>query len=446
MICKLSSRGATLAAMEPAYSAPTLARRLGFFALIVYGIGDILGAGIYALVGKVVGIAGAGAWATFLIAALAAILTGLSYAELTARFPVAGGAAAFVRRAFPGKLIATLIGVFVLGTGMGSAATVTTAFSGYLQQLIPFPEWPAQVLLVAAMSFLSFWGIQESSRVNFVLTAVELTGLLAVIVLGAWMLNPGSTQSFLSAARADFQWSAILGGVTVAFYAYIGFEDLSNLAEEAKHPARDLPRAILIAISVSTVIYILVTLALLLHVPKAEIAASKTPLLLVFEKAGLGVVVNYFALIAILAITNTGLINLIMASRLMYGMAQEELLPKALASVHAGRRTPWLGVLVAGGAVLHLVFTGSLKVLAQTTSFLILVVFLLVHLSLLKLRWQKHPHDGMQFHSVIPALGILLCGVLLTNFDWAVVARSGILLVLGFLVCGAQCYIQVRKA
>ncbi|MCC6271962.1 MAG: amino acid permease, partial [Deltaproteobacteria bacterium] len=264
--------------MKSDLSPPTLARRLGFFALIVYGIGDILGAGIYALVGKVIGISGAAAWATFLIAALAAVLTGLSYAELSARFPVAGGAAAFVRRAFPGKLPATLIGVFVLGTGLVSAATVTTAFAGYLQQLIPFPEWPAQLLLVAGMSFLSFWGIQESSRVNFVLTAVEVGGLIAVIALGLAMMSGGAVQNFAAAARADFEWSAVLGGVTIAFYAYIGFEDLSNLAEEAKDPKRDLPRAILIAISVSTVVYILVTLALLIHVPKAEIAASKTPL------------------------------------------------------------------------------------------------------------------------------------------------------------------------
>lgn len=432
--------------MKSDLSPPTLARRLGFFALIVYGIGDILGAGIYALVGKVIGISGAAAWATFLIAALAAVLTGLSYAELSARFPVAGGAAAFVRRAFPGKLPATLIGVFVLGTGLVSAATVTTAFAGYLQQLLPFPDWPAQLLLVAGMSFLSFWGIQESSRVNFVLTAVEVGGLIAVIALGLAMMSGSAVQNFAAAARADFEWGAVLGGVTIAFYAYIGFEDLSNLAEEAKDPKRDLPRAILIAISVSTFVYILVTLALLIHVPKAEIAASKTPLLLVFDKAGLGRVADYFAVIAILAITNTGLINLIMASRLMYGMAREDLLPKSLASVHAGRRTPWLGVLVAGGAVLLLVFTGSLKVLAQTTSFLILIVFLLVHLSLLKLRWQRHPHEGIQFPSLIPFCGILLCAVLLANFGWDAVARSGILLGLGFLVWALQRYSQARKA
>lgn len=415
-------------------------------ALVVYGIGDILGAGIYALVGKVIAISGAAAWASFLIAALAALLTGFSYAELTARFPVAGGAAAFVRRAFPGKLPSTLIGTFVLGTGLVSAATVTTAFSGYLQQLLPFPEWPAQVLLVGGMSFLSFWGIQESSRVNFVLTAVEVSGLIAVIIVGSFIINPNAIQGFLAANQRDFEWGAVLGGVTVAFYAYIGFEDLSNLAEEAKNPKRDLPRAILIAIGVSTAIYILVTLVLLLHVPQSEIAASSTPLLLVFEKAGLGNVLKYFSLIAILAITNTGLINLIMASRLMYGMAQEGLLPKSLAAVHPKRRTPWLGVLVAGGVVLLLVFTGSLKALAQTTSFLILAVFLLVHISLLKLRWRKLPHDGIQFPIWIPVCGILLCVVLLSKFEFQIMLRSGILLGIGGLVWAIQRYIHARKA
>ncbi|MDX1387004.1 MAG: amino acid permease, partial [bacterium] len=162
----------------PMSTPPQLARRLGFFALCVYGIGDILGAGIYALVGKVVGLAGLGAWATFILAAIVAVVTGLSYAELTARFPVSAGAAAFVRRAFPGRFVATMAGTIVLGTGLASAATVTVAFSDYLQQIVTVPPWLAQITLVAGVSFLSFWGIQESSRVNYILTFVEISGLL----------------------------------------------------------------------------------------------------------------------------------------------------------------------------------------------------------------------------------------------------------------------------
>ena len=412
-----------------------LARRLGFFSLAVYGVGDILGAGIYALVGKVVGSAGSGAWLTFLVAAVVAGLTGLSYAELTARFPVAGGAAAFVGRAFPGRLAGTMIGVLVLGTGLVSASTVTVAFGNYLQEIFPaFPPIVARIALVAAMSFLSFWGIQESARVNTVLTTVEVGGLIAVIVAGFVGVGSQDLGAFAAKLLHDWTLPGVIGGITVAFYAYIGFEDLSNLADESKNPARDLPRAILIALAIATILYISVALVLLLHVPKESIGESKTPLLLVFEAVGWTKVPQYFAIVAILAIANTGLVNLIMASRLMYGMSEEKLLPPAFGLVHAKRSTPWMGVLVAGGLVLLLVFTGSLKILAQTTSLLILGVFFFVHLSLLKVKKRREPHGGIVVPWVCPILGALTCVALVFTFPAEVFLRSAILLGLGFLV------------
>jgi amino acid transporter len=413
----------------------TLARRLGFGALVVYGIGDILGAGIYALVGTVINIAGTSAWISFVIAALVALVTGISYAELTARYPVSAGAAAFVRRAFPGRLIATLTGVLVLGTGLASAATVSRAFSGYLQELVSIPAPLAQIILISGISFLSFWGIQESSRVNFFLTFVEASGLLAVIITGIFSLNASGVRNL---GQSSPGFLPILSGVTIAFYAYIGFEDLANLAEECKNPTRELPRAILIAIAVTTVIYILVALVLLMSVPLDSISKSEKPLLLVFEGAGLQSVLRYFSLIAILAITNTGLINLIMASRLMYGMSQEGLLPRLIGTVHRGRQTPWVGVLIAYLAVLLLVFTGGLKILAQTTSLLILIVFLMVHLSLIRVKWQKIEHEGIQFPIFSPILGALLCLVIMTRFPLEIFARSTILVGVGLVIWASQ--------
>jgi amino acid transporter len=412
----------------------TLARRLGFFSLIVYGIGDILGAGIYALVGKVIGISGTAAWVTFILTAMVAVITGLSYAELTGRYPVAAGAAAFVRRAFPGKLAATVTGMMVLGTGLASAATVTVAFSGYLQEILTVPAPVAQVMLLGGISFLSFWGIHESSRVNLFLTLVEAVGLAAVIAVGAWLADEAALQNFWRSTRSDFNFLTALSGITLAFYAYIGFEDLANLAEECKNPSRDLPRAILIAIAVTTVIYILVTLALSINVPLDAIAASETPLLLVFEKAGLHGVFKIFSLVAILAITNTGLINLIMASRLMYGMSREELLPEVLGKVHPRRYTPWVSILVAFGLVLLLVFTGGLKVLAQTTSLLIVVVFLLVHVSLIRVKLKKEAYSGMRFPMMFPCLGVVLSATILTQFPLAVWLRSLTVVGIGFFL------------
>lgn len=416
----------------------SLARKLGGGALIIYGIGDILGAGIYALVGKVIGLAGTGAWITFLLAALVAVITGLSYAELTARYPVSAGAAAFVRRAFPGHFTATFAGVIVLGTGLASAATVTVAFSSYLAELVPFSPTLAQALLILAVSFLSFWGIQESSRVNYFLTFVEISGLLAVIAVGVWLFGGHPTGAATLTDLSRFSFPAALSGVTIAFYAYIGFEDLANLAEECKNPRRDLPRAILIAIAVSTLLYMAVTLVLLLTVSLSGIAASDTPLLLVFENAGLAHVNRYFSVVAILAITNTGLINLIMASRLMYGMANEGLLPRWFGHVHNRRKTPWVGVVASGIIVALLVFTGGLKILAQTTSLLIILIFFLVHLSLLQIKRKKIPHVGIAFPWIFPVLGAALCLLILTQFPKEVWLRSSLLLAIAFLVWGLQ--------
>lgn len=412
-------------------TAPTLARRLGFISLLIYGIGDILGAGIYALVGKVIGMAGSGAWLTFVLSAVMAVITGFSYAELSARFPVAAGAAAFVKRAFPGRLMATIIGIFVLSTGLASAATVSVAFSGYLNQIFEVPPFLAQLGLVTVMSLLSFWGIQESSRINMVFTFVEFSGLVAVIITGIFLTDIPAVKNFWESTTTNIAPLPVLSGITVAFFAYIGFEDLCNLAEEAKNPSKDLPRAILIAIGVSTVIYLAVILLLQINIPAEIIATSPTPLLLIFERGKMLWFLNSFAFIAMMAIANTGLINLIMASRLMYGMAHENLLPATLARIHAKTHTPWLAVIIAYLLVILLISTGGIKILAQTTSLLVIAVFLLVHLSLIRIKSKEPQTPGICVPRVVPILGSVFCLALMAFYPSAVFLRTGLVLILG---------------
>lgn len=415
-------------------AAPALAKRLGFIALVIYGVGDILGAGIYALVGKVIGIAGSGAWLTFILSAVIAIFTGFSYAELTARFPVAAGAAAFVKRAFPGHLMATVAGVFVLSTGLSSAATVSTAFSGYLNQIFEVPPFVAQVGLVTVMSLLSFWGIEESSRINMLFTAAEFSGLVAVIVTGILITDISAVKNFWHETTTNSAPLPVLSGITVAFFAYIGFEDLCNLAEEAKNPTKDLPRAILVAIGVSTLIYLLVILLVQINIPSQMIATSATPLLLVFEKGKALWFLDSFAFIAMMAIANTGLINLIMASRLMYGMANENLLPATLSRVHAKTQTPWIAILIAYLLVILLISTGGTKILAQTTSLLVISVFMLVHLSLIRIKWRTPETTGIRVPLLIPILGFLFCLTLIGFYPLAVFLRTGLILILGLAI------------
>ncbi|MGQ0658209.1 MAG: APC family permease [Chromatiales bacterium] len=424
-------------------SKPALARHLGLGVLIVYGIGDILGAGIYVLVGKVAGAAGADTTLAFIIAGVMAIVTGLSYAELAARIPHSAGACAYCAHAFRQPFIPFLIGVLVLMSGVTSAATAALAFHGYLEVFVALPAWLAAAALIALLALINFIGIRHSARANNVLTAIELAGLLVVIAVGVHAATTVREPEELGAALTPgFDAAAIVAGVTLAFYAFVGFEDLVNLSEEAKEPARDVPRALLIAIVITTIVYLLVVSAVLWSMSPAEAAASERPLLDVLTRAGHSLPGAAFALVAITAICNTALANSIMASRLLYGMSRQSLMPSLLATVHATRHTPVVSILVAALITLLLVLTGGVTVLAQTTGCLLMVVFLFVHLSAMRLRQQGRPlEDRFTAPGFVPYLGALMCAGLLTQFPSAVYGRLGII-----IACASALYLALRAS
>jgi APA family basic amino acid/polyamine antiporter len=419
--------------MPETVQRPELKRVLGLFALTVYGVGDVLGAGIYALVGKVAEISGPAAWLSFLVAAVVAVLTGLSYAELSSRQPFSAGAAGYCRRAFSHPIWAFLVGIFVLTSGLNSAATVSQAFVGYLNQFIEMPLLLASVGLLLLMSLLSFWGMRESSSANLVMTAVELSGLILVMVVGFWMasgLDSGQAWDRLAPTEGI---GPVFTAATIAFFAYIGFEDLANVAEEAKDPVRTLPRAILIAIAVSCVFYMTVTVSALMAVTSQGLSTSETPLMSVLTSAGVPVSPQAFAVIALFAICNTGLLNLIMASRLAYGMACEGLLPAPLATVHPVRRTPWVGVVFAFILAALISATGQVRVLAQTTTLLLFFVFGMIHLSLIVLK-KRTPNPGPQVFKIpvwIPYAGIVSCLFLASRSPLDAYLRALVALIIG---------------
>jgi len=263
----------------PESNPPALKRVLGPAALTLYAVGDILGAGIYALVGKVAGEAGTAAWLSFGVAALLAVLTGFTYAELSSRFPVAAGAAAYCKRAFAHPAIAFVVGMLVLASGITSAATVSLAFSGYLAPFVTVPPLLGSVVLLGLMTFISYRGMETSSNVNIVLTIAEVSGLLLVLAVGFWFASGLEASVKLERILPDASVAAVLGGATVAFYSYIGFEDTANVAEEVRDPRRVMPRAILGAIGASCLIYVGVTVAALLTLPADVLARSEAPLL-----------------------------------------------------------------------------------------------------------------------------------------------------------------------
>lgn len=414
-----------------------LARTLGPVAITLYAVGDILGAGIYALVGKVVGVAGTSAWLSFGVAALLAVFTGLTYAELSSRHPVAAGAAAYTRRAFAHPAVAFLVGTFVLASGLSSAATVSLAFSGYLEPFFAVPPRLGSVVLLGLMSVISYRGIRESSNVNVVLTIAESSGLLLVLIAGFWFASGLPLDVQVERVTPDASLASILSGATLAFYAYIGFEDTANVAEEVRDASRVLPRAILTAIAASCLVYVGITIAALLTLPAAELASSQAPLLDVLRAAGVEPPGGAFSIVALFAICNTGLLNLIMASRLTYGMAREGLLPAVLTRIHPVRATPWVAVLVAFALAVGLAVSGGVQILAQTTSLLLLCVFSVLHVGLLRLKRSEPAPDGVfRTPSWTPVVGLLLCVVLAGQFPPGAYLRA-----LGVLVLGGVLYL-----
>jgi amino acid transporter len=384
----------------------------------------------------VVALAEGAAWLSFVVAGTIALLTGLTYAELSSRIPLAAGAAAYCRRAFPSPLVAFLVGLTILASGLTSAATIAHAMVGYLDAFVALPALPAGLALLCLMAWMNFVGIEESSRVNIVLTAVEASGLLLVVAAGVIAARHLDLDVASTRLTASVDPQAVVAGATVAFFAYIGFEDTANIAEEIRDPSRVLPRAMLTAILLTGALYVVVTVLALLVVPTAELAASSKPLLAVFGASGIAFPAGLFAVIALLAIGNTGLLNLIMASRLTYGMAREGLFPPVFARVHPRRRTPWIAILFTLAVTVLLVLSGGVRILAQTTSLLLLSVFTVLHVGLLRLK-RQHPDPGPGvFRAPIwtPVLGAVACGAMTLQFPLEAYVRAALVLALGLIL------------
>ena len=408
--------------------------------LVLFIVGDILGAGIYALTGKVADEVGGAIWVPFLVAFLLAAMTATAYAELAGKFPQAAGAALYTHKAFKRPFFTFLVAFAVLMSGITSASAAARAFGGdYLAEFVDLPTVLVALGFVMGLAAINYWGIRESVKINVVLTIVEVTGLVIILVIGAVALLSGDGEP----SRAlDFDAEngvllGVLGGTALAFYALLGFEDTVNLAEETQEPARAFPRALFIGLAVTGVIYLGVAFVSSMILPANELAGSSGPLLAVVEASGVEFPPKLFAAIALLAVANTALVNLIMASRLLYGMARQGLVPRFLALVDGNRKTPYAAILLTVVFAAVLVSTGDLTGLADTTVLLLLLVFAVVNVSVLVLR--REPVDHPHFHAptIVPAIGAVACLVLaspLTGREGPVYLRAGILLAIGVVL------------
>ncbi|MBP9733035.1 MAG: amino acid permease, partial [Candidatus Omnitrophica bacterium] len=387
---------------------------MGFWAIVLFGVGDILGAGIYGLVGKVAGLVGPAAWLSFLSALIVAALTGLTYAELTSRIPRSAGAAAYTQDAFGRKRLSRCVGFLVVFSGIVSMAAASHAFAGYFAVFAGgLPKGAVLAGFFVLLTVINLRGIRDSSIANIVCTMIELTGLLIVIAAGWRFLGQTNVLEVVPAPEISVPAALLQGGV-LAFYAFIGFEDMVNVAEEVRDARRVLPWAILTALTIASSLYILITIIAVSAVPYRELAASGAPLTAVVAKGFPNIPPQFFSGIAVFAVANTALLNFVMGSRVLYGMSSQGLLPGFLSKVHAATGTPRRSILLVGALGLLLAATGSFTVLAQSTSVILLSVFLLLNLALLALKRKTGKSPGtFTVPWIVPALGAASCGALL---------------------------------
>jgi APA family basic amino acid/polyamine antiporter len=388
---------------------PSLERTMSLPLLTLYGLGTMVGAGIYALIGKVTGAAGLWAPAAFLLAAGMASLTALSFCELSARLPRAGGEAIYVKAGFRSSGLATLVGLMVALAACVSAATVARGFAGYVAELVVVAPWLAIVGLIAALGGLAAWGIREAAWAAAVMTVIEVGGLLVVTGAGATSLAelPARLPDLLPPLQAE-AWLSVGSASLLCFYAFLGFEDMVNVAEEVEDVQRVLPLAILLTLGCTILIYLALTLVIVLSIDPAELADSEAPLADVYRLLT-GRSAVWISVVGVLAMTNGALIQIIKASRVLYGLAIEGHLPKPLARIHPGRRTPIIATTVVTAFVAALALGLPIGRLAEATAVITLATFSLANLALCFLKRREPPPDGVRpVPFAIPVAGFVV--------------------------------------
>ncbi|MBD8061878.1 APC family permease [Oceanitalea stevensii] len=408
---------------------PDLKRAIGPKLLLLFIVGDILGTGVYALTGEVAGEVGGAGWAAILLAFAVATVTAFSYLELVTKYPQAAGAALYTHKAFGVHVLTFLVTFAVLSSGLTSASTAAKFLAENV--IIGFGlDWGPGAVTVIALAFITLLalinlrGAAESLAFNVVLTLVELTGLLIVILIGFWAMSQGNVDlgraMVFETSEDKTVFLALTSATALAFFSMVGFEDSVNMAEETKDPVRIFPRVMLTGLGLTAFIYVLVSVTAVAVVPVGQLSESTTPLLEVVRRGAPDLPVDtVYPFLSIFAVANTALINLMMASRLIYGMAQHEVLPPLLGRVLPGRRSPWAAIVFTTLLTFGLVWgvtqvagEGTITALGGTTALLLLAVFTVVNVAAIVLR--RRPVDREHFHAprVLPYIGAVTCAFL----------------------------------
>ena len=437
--------------------------------LFFYVLGDVLGSGIYVLVGAVAAAVGGAFWIAFAAGVTVATITGLAYAELVTKYPQAAGAALYVHKAFRKPMLTFLITICMLSASFAASGALASGFARYFGQLFELPPTlVVTIVFILILTAINFVGITESVVVNMVMTLVEVAGLIIVMIAGVVVIARGSANFGI---LVDFNARnpdtgdptspvfAVVAGVALAFFAMTGFENAANVAEETINPSRTFPRALVGGMIGAGIIYIAVSISAALVVPIDTLAAAPAALIEVIRAGVLpvdvGIMVILFALIAMTAITNTTLVAVVTQSRILYGMAREGIFPRKFATLHPRRRSPWVALVFQGIVVATLLILGALlklvdpeldivATLANVTVVFLLFIYALVIVSALKLRGTEDRPDTYRANTPLLWVGIVGNVVLLVYV--IVIDPLGLLWVAGLLALGFALYLLARRS
>ena len=429
--------------MPATEAEPSLNRVMGPWLLLLFIVGDILGTGIYALTGQVANQVGGVVWLPFLVAFVVALITAFSYLELVTKYPKAAGAALYTHKAFGIHFVTFIVAFAVMCSGITSASTASRAFSANMSTALglnfsTFGITMTGLAFMALVAAVNFRGVGESVKANVVLTCVELTGLLIIIFIGLWAIGAGqgdvSRVTQFKAGDAGMVWP-VIAATTLAFFAMVGFEDSVNMAEECKDPTRHFPKVLLAGLFITGAIYVLVSISAITLVPPERLGEGETPLLQVVQAGAPNFPVWIFGFITMFAVANSALINMLMASRLVYGMSREHVLPPVLGRVHATRRTPFVAIAFTTLLAFALItFVGNVPALGGTTALLLLCVFTVVNIAVLVLRKDRVDHGHFRTPTFLPILGALSCAFLAGPWTGRAIVQyqvAGVLIAIG---------------
>jgi len=421
--------------LEPVVaSEPSLRRVMGPWLLLLFIIGDILGTGIYALTGQVAKQVGGAVW--------------LSYLELVTKYPQAAGAALYTHKAFGIHFVTFIVAFAVMCSGITSASTASRAFAANMSNAFNLNLAGGIGITLLGLAFMAvvalvnFRGVGESVKANVLLTCVELSGLLIIIFIGLWAIGAGAGDvsrilEFRTSGTGSMLWP-VIAATTLAFFAMVGFEDSVNMAEECEDPTRIFPKILLLGLGITGLIYILVSISAITLVSPEELGEGETPLLKVVQAGAPNFPLEIFGFITMFAVANSALINMLMASRLVYGMSREHVLPQVLGKVHPTRRSPYVAIAFTTLLAFALItFVGEVPALGGTTALLLLCVFTVVNIAVLVLRRDRVDHKHFRTPTFLPVLGALTCAFLVgpwTGRDSVQYTVAAVLIGIGVLL------------